>query len=192
MLNEEKGVLEAKYAFTEDVLQLKDNIGQAVNFQKSIEKKLLKNGELDAYNKEVQRLIDKEYIAEMTPRDKERVKDLPTSYITHHPIYKLSMSTPICLVTNSNLKNKICGLSPNQCRGKPPNALSSLLEVFLRWRTFEVALVLDLTKAYQSIKTPGDLDRNVRRLLWRWGQTESEWKTYWWQVVTCITCSRTR
>ena len=88
------------------------------------------------------------------------------------------------MVTNSSLKNKTCGLSPNQCMGKPPNSLSSLLTVFLRWRTFEVGLVLDLTKAYQSIKTPGELERNVRRLVWRWGKTEEAWKIYRWQVVT--------
>ena len=68
--------------------------------------------------------------------------------------------------------------------GKPPNALSELLVVLLGWRSKEVALVLDLTKAYQSIKTPGETERNVRRLVWRWGDKKTDWKIYRWMVVT--------
>ena len=88
------------------------------------------------------------------------------SYVSHHPVYKESKTTPVRPVTNSSLKNRTCGLSPNECMGKPPNALSSLFEVFLRWRTYPVALNLDLTNAYQSIKTPGPIENHVQRLVW--------------------------
>ena len=47
-----------------------------------------------------------------------------------------------------------------------PNALNSLLEVLIGFRMNEVALVYDLTKAYQSIAT-GNVERHVRRILWR-------------------------
>ena len=47
-----------------------------------------------------------------------------------------------------------------------------------------VALVLDLTKAYQSVRTSGDLERNVRRLVWRFGETEAAWQFFRWQVMT--------
>ena len=139
---------------------------------------------LEAYNAEVQKCIDKGYISEMMPEQIEADKHKPMSYISHHPVYKESLSTPVRMVTNSSLKNKTCGFSPNQCMGKPPNALSSLLTVFLQWRTFLVALVLDLTKAYQSVRTPGDLERNVRRLVWRFGVTDAAWQIFRWQVMT--------
>ena len=183
-LNSEKGYMEAEYAFTENVMSLQDNIGQGIAFQKSIEKKLLKDGSLESYNAEVQKVLEKGHVKEMTKEDLDQCKDLPTSYISHHPVYKESLSTPVRMVTNSSLKNRTCGLSPNECMGKPPNALSSLLVVFLRWRTKEVSLVLDLTKAYQSIRTPGLLEQSVRRFVWRWGDTEAEWKIYCWLVVT--------
>ena len=110
----------------------------------------------------------------MSPDELESSKAMPQSYISHHAVYKDSKSTPVRMVTNSSLRNKTCGLSPNQCMGKPPNALSSLLSVFLGWRNYDTALVLDLTKAYQSIRTPGDLEKNVRRLVWRWGDQNAD------------------
>ena len=47
-----------------------------------------------------------------------------------------------------------------------------------------VALNLDLTKAYQSIRTPGLLERHVRRLVWRRGRGDAEWEIYSWAVMT--------
>ena len=70
-LNKDTGILEAQYAFTEDVFKLKDNFGQGIAFQKSIEKKLLKSGDIDAYNAEIQKVLDKGHIAEMTEEDIE-------------------------------------------------------------------------------------------------------------------------
>ena len=40
--NEDKQCIDAQYAWNENVLKLKNNIGQAVAFQKSVEKKLIK------------------------------------------------------------------------------------------------------------------------------------------------------
>ena len=47
-----------------------------------------------------------------------------------------------------------------------------------------MALNLNLTKAYQSIRTPVPIERHVRRLVWRWGDTNSEWEVFCWQVMT--------
>ena len=86
----------------------------------------------------------------------------PVSYCSHHAVYKPdSTTTPLRVVMNSSLKNNTCGLSPNQCQMKGPNALNSLLEVLIRWRTYDVALVMDLRKAYQSLHT-GPVEKNVR------------------------------
>ena len=61
--------------------------------------------------------------------------------------------------------------------------MSSLLEVLIGFRLYEVALVYDLTKAYQSILT-GDVERHVRRILWRWGDVNSSWEIFGYNVVT--------
>ena len=64
-----------------------------------------------------------------------------------------------------------------------PNALASLLEVIIGFRMNEVALVYDLTKAYQSIRT-GELERHVRRIVWRWGDLQADWEIYGYDVIT--------
>ena len=64
-----------------------------------------------------------------------------------------------------------------------PNALSPLLEVLIGFRMEEVALVYDLTKAYQSIQT-GEVERHVRRIAWRFGDTAADWQIFGYDVVT--------
>ena len=162
-----KSKVEVSYAWTSDVLQLTDNKSQAIGFQKSVEKKLLKQGELELYNKELEKAISLGYLVELGAQELESYQG-PVSYVSHFPVYKPdSKSTPVRVVTNTSLKNRNCGLSPIQCVGTPPNALSSLLKVLLRWRSYTKALCPDMTKVYQSIKT-GGVERNVRQIVWRW------------------------
>ena len=47
-----------------------------------------------------------------------------------------------------------------------------------------MALNLDMTKAYQSIRTPGTIEQNVRRLVWRYGDKTVTWNVYKWVVMT--------
>ena len=182
-LDKTKKSIETSYAWTENVHELRDNLGQAISFQRTIEKKLIRDDELDLYNDEIKKVIRKNHLRKMSEEEIRNYRG-PVSYVSHFPVYKDSKTTPIRVATNSSLKNRSCGLSPNDCMGDPPNALSSLITVFLRWRTYEVALNLDLTKAYQSIRTPGLLEQNVRRLVWRWGNKEGEWEIYCWMVMT--------
>ena len=64
-----------------------------------------------------------------------------------------------------------------------PSALASLLEVLISFRMYEVALTYDMTKAYQSIST-GVVEKNVRRIVWRWCDVSAPWETYAYNVVT--------
>ena len=126
-LNEAGPYFETKYTWTEEVQGLRDNKGQAIAFQTAIERKLVKDKEIELYNQELKKAIDKGYLGEATEEELSKYKG-PASYVSHHPVYKESKSTPIRIATNSSLKNKNSGgLSPNSCMGKPPNALSSLL-----------------------------------------------------------------
>ena len=64
-----------------------------------------------------------------------------------------------------------------------PNALASLLEVLIGFRMYEVALVYDMSKAYQSIST-GLVERHVRRIVWRWCDPSKPWESIAYYVVT--------
>ena len=121
--------IEVQYAWNENLHLLRANKTQAIGFQKSVERKLIKQDELDSYNAEIKKNIENGYLVKLGAEDLENYKG-PISYVSHHPVYKASKTTPIRPVTNTSLKNNTCGISPNDCMGKPPNALSNLLNVF--------------------------------------------------------------
>ena len=171
------------YPWTENVVKLTDNLKQATDFQSSVERRLLRDGVLDSYNSELRKFIERGAITKITQEELDTYKG-PTSYVTHHGVLKPnSVTTPLRIVTNTSLKNRNSGLSPNECMAEGPNALSSLLEVLIGFRMCEVALVYDMTKAYQSIST-GETERHVRRIVWRWGDVKSNWEIYGYNVVT--------
>ena len=134
--------ISVSYPWTEDIKKLTDNIGQAISFQKSCEKRLLKNPALlEAYNSELRKFIDRGAIVPLTQEEIDAY-DGPVSYVAHHDVHKPdSSTTPLRVVTNTSLKNANTGLSPNQCMQEGPNALSSLLEVIIGFRMYEVGLV---------------------------------------------------
>ena len=172
------------YPWTQDVRKLTDNIGQAIAIQKSCEKRLLKNPLLlDAYNAELRKSMERGAIVQLTEEEINSYVG-PVSYVAHHDVHKPdSTTTPLRVVTNTSLKNINAGLSPNDCMEEGPNALSSLLEVLIGFRMCEVGLVYDMTKAYQSIQT-GEVEKHVRRLVWRWGDVNSSWDILAYNVVT--------
>ena len=176
--------VKVSYPWTEDVFKLTDNLHQAIRVQSSVERRLLKDSSmLDAYNSEFRKFVDRGAISKLTEEDAETYSG-PISYVTHLPVFKPdSTTTPLRIVTNTSFVNERAKLSPNDCMNEGPNALSSLLEVLISFRMNEVALVYDLTKAYQSIYT-GDIEKNVRRIVWRWGKTDEPWEIYGYEVVT--------
>ena len=134
-------------------------------------------------NRELKKSIDCGAVVQLSQSDMEGYKG-PVSYVTHHGVHKPdSVTTPLRIVTNSSLKNANCNLSPNQCMQEGPSAIASLLEVLISFQMYEVALTYDMTKAYQSIAT-GEVERNVRRIVWRWCKTDAPWETYAYDVVT--------
>ena len=172
------------YPWTEEVHKLTDNLKQAVKVQGSVERRLLKNSShLEAYNVEFRKFIERGAISKLTEEELDGYLG-PTNYVTHLPVYKPdSATTPLRIVTNTSFTNEHARLSPNSCMMEGPNALASLLEVLIGFRLNEVALVYDLTKAYQSIST-GEIERHVRRIVWRWGDISADWNIYGYNVVT--------
>ena len=60
------------YPWTEDVQRLTNNVGQAIAFQTSIERKLLKDKTMaEAYNMELQKFIDRGAITRLTQEEVE-------------------------------------------------------------------------------------------------------------------------
>ena len=77
--------------------------------------------------------------------DEERRSYLgPQQYISHHPVYKEgSGTTPVRIVSNSSLKNS--GTLLNDGLAKGPNSLNDSLEVLLRFWSYRVGVVFDIS-----------------------------------------------
>ena len=103
---------------------------------------------------------------------------LPIHYLAHHCVVKEeSLSTKTRIVLDSTLKNNYTGPSLNDVLKKGPNGLAPLFNVFVRWRSYEVAMTLDLAKAFHQIKS-GKLEKMTRLVVWRHGKTDEKFKVY--------------
>ena len=76
------------------------------------ESRLINSGQLDYYNKEFQKYLDRGAAVKLTKQEIEEWKG-PVNYISHHGVVQDSVSTPLRIVTNSSLKNGIRSL--NEC-----------------------------------------------------------------------------
>ena len=77
-------------------------------------------------------------------------------------------------MSNSSFPNGSTAL--NDLLVKGPNTLNCLFTNLVRFRGYEVALVGDISKAYNSIKT-GEVEHHVRRYWFRFSQNEP-WKVF--------------
>ena len=101
----------------------------------------------------------------------------PAHYITTFVVVKPdSISTKTRVVSNSALRNVISKLSLNDCMWPGPNALCDLLDCLIFWRSVEVAIIMDLRKAYQVIHT-SDMELHLRRFMFR-RSPHDPWRTY--------------
>lgn len=114
------------YPWTEDVRKLSENVKQAIAFQSSIERKLLKDcAMVDTYNSELQKLVDRGAPTKLMQEEMNSYQG-PVSYVSHLAVFKPdSATTPLRIVTNTRLKNTNAGKSPNDCMQEGPSALSS-------------------------------------------------------------------
>ena len=155
-----------------------NNRGQAIAVQRSVENRLIKKGLVDVYNSEMNKFIERRTVSLVTPDELARWEGA-VHYVSHHEVLKPSSgSTPCRIVTNSALVNRTCGKSLNQILMKGPNCLNSLVEVLIRFRSYETALIFDLSKAYNSLLT-GPVEKFTRLIVWRDCDRTAEWKTSW-------------
>ena len=169
------------YPFNGLEVQQKSNYGQAIAFQKSVEKQLVSGGYYAAYQQEMEESLQRGAARPLSEAEIMRYKG-PVHYITLFPVITPSkVSTKVRIVSNSAQKNSKSGLSLNDCIRVGPNALNGLVDVLLRWRGLEFALTYDLKKAYQSMQT-GELENHLRRFVWRKDRTHP-WQVYMFLCV---------
>ena len=174
--------IKVSYPWKKEAYKQVSNYKQVVAVQTSIERRLVKDDLVGDYNDEMRKAISAGSVKKLGVDDLVDYEG-PVHYITHSPVLKpSSRSTKVRIVANSALKNSHTGLSFNDCMESGPNALTSLLDVLLKWRSVEVALMYDLSKAYQTLVT-GPMERNLRRFVWR-ESPDQPWEIYSYDRVT--------
>ena len=139
---------------------------------------MLRDGVHELYIKQFHDMINRGVVSKISQEEMDSYSG-PVNYIVHHEVYKDSNSTPVCLVSDSSFRNGQTSL--NDCLVKGPNMLADIFDHLIKFRSYEMALVYDVTKAYNSMKT-----RQVERHVWRlWMRLSSEedWQVYGFNTV---------
>ena len=88
--------------------------------------------------------------------------------------------TTVHLVSNSSFENGSTNL--NEITVKGPNTLTDFYNNLFKFRSYQVALIFDITKAYKSIKT-GLVERHLCRFWFRENPETDSWKIYGFNCV---------
>ena len=172
----------AQYPFLRDPSVLNNNYEAALKALERRERKLMKDERLKVlYDEQVQDFVERGVISKFTDSELVDWKG-PVRYVDHHEVFKEGSTTPLRIVINSSFRHG-GELSFNDILMKGPNVLTSLYEVLIRWRLYPVAFVGDVSKMYHNVKT-GELEGNLRRLLWRNCDQSRTPDVYGFNVVT--------
>ena len=163
---------------------LVNNKMQAIARETSIERQLIKNGRLEEYNAVYQDSIDRGAMVEIHQDDIDRwLSDTShrIHFTGHHAVLKdSSKTTPLRVVNDSKMKNSWTGPSANDVMFKGPDRLANMYEILARWRQYEVALLWDVSKAYNAVVTKPP-ENFIRCQVWRFGETDSPWRMFQYQ-----------
>ena len=182
-LDVEKKELSMYYPLLKDGKVLGDNKQQAIGVARGLEHSLIKKKQLDEYNSAFDDFIERGVIREISQEELDSWEG-DCNYISHHGVIKPgSITTKLRVVSNSSLDNNGSGVSLNSILPKGPNSLSSLFESLTSWRGNKHVVCWDIAKAYHTIKT-GKQEMHFRRLVWRYGDLERNFKIYGFLVLT--------
>ena len=160
---------EAKYPKIRDPGVLENNIAQAVACMHSLERRLRRTKQMEAFNEQFADAVDRGVFKLLEDVDEYQG---PVNYVTLTEAFKEGegVTTPLRLCMNSSMQYR--GISLNDILVKGPSALNSIHAIMINFRAYPVALVKDVRKFYQSVSASVE-DKHLRRVVWRYGSDDS-------------------
>ena len=175
-VDEVSGIMSGVYPWKPCVSRMRSNLRQAEKVQASIERHMVIAGTHADFVEEVKKSIVDGRVRKISEDEIARWHG-PVHYVTIFAVVKMeSVSTKTRVVSNSAMKNAVSRLSLNDCLWPGPNALADLLDCLIFWRSVEVAIIMDLKKAYQAIHT-SPMELHLRRFVFR-SSPDLAWETY--------------
>ena len=139
---------------------LPDNKFMAKHRLESLNKRLAKAGLTEIYDSNLKTMVERGY-AERVPDDELKINDGTVWYIHHHPV----LSKPGKVRPTFDCSAQCHGTSLNSECMQGPNLTNNLMDVLLRFRQFNYAIIDDIESMYLQVPVP-DVDRNALRFLW--------------------------
>ena len=112
------GHIYCDYPYKKDPACLPFNRGAALKVEEKVERDLIRDGLIAVYNEQVKSMLDRGTAVKLSQQEIDDWAG-PAHYITHHPVLKDSVSTPVRLVSNSSFGSP----SLNSILMKGPNIL---------------------------------------------------------------------
>lgn len=177
-----KGQLTGSYPWKPCAERMRSNREQVLKVQKRIEARAMKDGTHEQLVKEMEKAIEEGSVRRLSQQE-IALYEGPVNYNPYFGVKnEKSSSTKLRVVLHSAHVNTRSGLSLNDCMDKGPNQITSLVECLIHWRTVEKAMMADLKKAYQAIKT-GEKELHLRRIVYRRAKG-AEWEDYGYTRAT--------
>ena len=123
----------------------------------SLTKRLERTGITDIYDQTIQKMIDSGYAARV-PENQLNLSDGSVWYIPHHPVLKKPGKVRPVFYCSAQYK----GVSLNSECLHGPNLTNNLIDVLLRFRQYENAIIADIESMYLQVRIP-EPDRDVLR-----------------------------
>ena len=150
-------------------IYLANNRSVAFERMVSKERQLVKIGKLEAFNKEVKALVNREVVIKL--KQEEVDPEEPAWYLPIGEVESPDKTTKCRLVFDAAAKMDDLE--------KGPCLINSLFDVLIGWRQNEVAFAGDVSKMFSQIPVHPD-DQKYHRLLWRDGEADREPDVYQW------------
>ena len=161
-----------------------NNYSQALSRAKTLWTSLEKRGLLSLYQENIQ---DYKQRGVWKPTDWDEIDDWKASgglvhFCAHNAVLnEASLSTKVRIVVDSAIRNPGNNLSINDLWAAGPSTLNPLFDTLISFRSYEVGVVYDLSKAFHQIWT-GKPEFFARLCVWRMTKDEP-WSVFGTDVV---------
>ena len=162
--NKENRCWTTSYPWIRNADELPNNYVAAFGQLKSLERRLIKNGNEQLYCEQVQDMLNRNVVRKLTA-DEIKNYNGPVHYIPHHGVIKeSSTSTPLRIVFNSS--SSFMGHKINDYWAKGPDMLNSLVGILIKFREDRVGIHGDISKMFNSVRLD-EVEMHTHRFLWR-------------------------
>ena len=117
---------------------------------------------LQKYREKIEEYVKKGYARKLRSDEVSGTSDV-TWYLPHHPVVHHAKPGKIRIVFDAAAEFKDTSLNSNLLQG--PNLANEIIDVLIRFRKEEVAVVADIQEMFHQVKVP-EKDRDSLRFLW--------------------------